>query len=384
MKVFVVCLLAVVTTAAAAQEPQVNGRTYTLGEGEDAIPVLEVWGSGYEMGFAQGQLLAEQVRDACATVVPVMLQGMGKTPEQVDEVYRQQAPHIPQPFKDEMQGIADGAGLAVEEIQRLNTIPDLSEFHCSYFAAWGGAVKDGHLWQIRALDYEMEAGIQRHPLLVVYVPKEGNGLVNVTWAGMIGVVSGMNERKLAVSEIGDNFGNDKETLDGEPMPFVLREVLQYCDTLEQAIRLVETARRTSSYHYCVGDAKANDGRGDARGFVTCKDYCNVHGPEDQPHPKQLKEVVYMSMGLDTPQEWPKSHNEKLYERLQANYGRIDGTVAAQDVMRNVKTGDLHAVVYDVSDLKLWVANAEGKSPAYNRQYVGFNFGASIHQFRKYQ
>ena len=230
----------------------------------------------------------------------------------------------------------------------------------------------------------MNAGIQRHPLLVVYVPKEGNGFVNVTWAGMIGVISGMNEQKLAVSEIGDNFGPDNETLDGEPMPLLLREVLQYCDTLDQATTLIQNAKRTSSYHYCVGDAKANDGVGGARGFVTCKTYCNVHGPDDQPHPKHLKDLVYMSMGLDTPQEWPNSHNAKLYARLEANYGHLDQKVAALDVMPRVKTGDLHAVVYDVSGLTLWVANAEGKSPAYSREYVGFNFGAAIHQFRKYQ
>ena len=365
-------------------KPQVKGRTYTLGAGKDAVPVLEVWGSAYEMGFAQGWLLGEQVRDACATTVPAMLKGMEKTPEQVDEVFRQQARFIPQAFQDEMQGIADGAGLPVADIQRLNAIPDLSEYHCSYFAAWGSAVKDRHLWQIRALDYEMNAGIQRYPLLVVYVPTAGNGFVNVTWAGMIGVISGMNEQKLAVSEIGDNFGPDKETLDGEPMPFLLREVLEYCDTLDQATRLIQNAKRTSSYHYCVGDAKANGGVGDARGFITCKDYCQVHGPDDQPHPKHLKDVVYMSMGLDTAEEWPKGHNAKLFDRLKANYGKIDRDVAASDVMYKVKTGDLHAVVYDVSDLTLWVANAEGKSPAYAREYVGFNFGASIHQFRKYQ
>lgn len=371
-------------TAALAQEPQVKGRTYTLGEGKDAIPVVEVWGSGYEMGYALGKLTGEEIRDMCATTMPLMLSGMGKTPAQVDEAYQLQAKHIPQPFKDEMQGLADGAGLPLEQIQRVNTIPDLSEFHCSYFAAWGSAVADRHLYQIRALDYEMNAGIQRHPLLVVYVPKEGNGFVNVTWAGMIGVISGMNEQKLAVSEIGDNFGPDNETLDGEPMPLLLREVLQYCDTLDQATTLIQNAKRTSSYHYCVGDAKANDGVGGARGFVTCKTYCNVHGPDDQPHPKHLKDLVYMSMGLDTPQEWPNSHNAKLYGRLEANYGHLDQKVAALDVMPRVKTGDLHAVAYDVSGLTLWVANAEGKSPAYSREYVGFNFGAAIHQFRKYQ
>lgn len=372
------------TDASTAPQPEVKGRTYTIGEGADAIPVLEVWGTPYEMGFAHGRIMADAINDACATTMVAMLTGMGKKPEEVDAVYRQQAPFIPEAFKEEMKGLAEGAGVPIEQIQRLNTIPDLSEYHCSYFAAWGRAVDDGRLYQIRALDYEMEAGIQRHPLLVVYAPKEGNGFVNVTWVGTIGVISGMNEQKLAVSEIGDNFGADKETLDGEPMPFVLREVLQYCDTLDQAIRLIQNSKRTSSYHYCVGDAKANNGRGDARGFITCKDYCQVQGPDDQPHPKHLADVVYMSFGLDTPEEWPKGRNAKLYERLLVNYGHVNPQVAATDIMRNVKTGDLHAVVYNVSDLKLWVANAEGASPAYTREYIGFNFAASIHQFRKYQ
>ena len=100
-------------TAALAQEPQVKGRTYTLGKGKDAIPVVEVWGSGYEMGYALGKLTGEEIRDTCATSMPLMLSGMGKTPAQVDEAYQLQAKHIPQPFKDEMQGLADGSGLPV-------------------------------------------------------------------------------------------------------------------------------------------------------------------------------------------------------------------------------------------------------------------------------
>ena len=55
----------------------------------------------------------------------------------------------------------------------------------------------------RILDFGAGAGLEKHPLITVYHstrPGE-NTFVNVGWMGFLGLVSGMNEKRVAVSEI---------------------------------------------------------------------------------------------------------------------------------------------------------------------------------------
>ena len=75
------------------------------------------------------------------------------------------------------------------------------------------------------------------------------------------------------------------------------------------------------------------------------------------------------MGTDS--QW----NQRVYEVLKADWGKIDQRTGMRGVMRGLGTGDLHAVAYDVTDLKLWVANASPGPqviPAYDREFVQFD------------
>jgi hypothetical protein len=248
----------------------------------------------------------------------------------------------------------------------MHLLPDLSEFHCTFFAAWGKATADHHLHQIRALDYATEAHIQDHPALLVYHPRNGLPFVNVGWLGFIGMVTGINAQKIALSEIGESFGDQHETLDGEPMVFTMRRVCETARTLDEALQLFATAKRTSSFLYCVGDGKINQ----ARALVTARDFCYAFDPGSLPR-HRLDDVVYFSMGSDS--QW----NDKVYEVLKAHHGQINEKTGMEDVMKGLGTGDLHAVHFDVTALKLWVANAEGNEDGFKRQFVPFDCAAAF-------
>ena len=371
------CLLLLgLVTAGYAQ--QVNGKMETIGTGTDAITVLYLWGTPYEMGYAHGKLAADKIKAFYTTLEAALQAEFNASLDMLGLVWTQQEPFIPLEYIEEMKGLAEGSGIPFDRVKAVSMIPDVSEYHCTYFAAWGKAVPDGHLYQMRCLDYAMKAHIQDYPALIVQKPNGGNVFVNVGWVGMIGLVSGMNANGLGVSEIGDNFGPAHETLQGEPMPFLLRDVLQKAKGLDDAITMIQGAKRTSSYHYCVGDARKMD----ARGFVTCMDYCQVHTGPQQPHfGHALQDVVYLSMGRDdTIAEWMKSDNKRLYDRLKATYGKITPQVAIKDYMPYVDTGGLHAVVYDLTALKLWVANANGEVQAYRQGFVEFDLKAALAKF----
>lgn len=153
------------------------------------------------------------------------------------------------------------------------------------------------------------------------------------------------------------------------MPFLMRRVLEEADSLEAALGIFQTAHRTSSYLYCVGDGEVPA----ARALRTSKDFCEVYAPGDHGE-MSLDNVVYWSMGCDS--DW----NRKVYDVLKAKWGQIDETVGMRDVMKGLGTGDLHAVHFDVTDLELWVANATPapeNAPAFNQGFVHFSLAEAL-------
>lgn len=83
--------------------------------------------------------------------------------------------------------------------------------------------------------------------------------MNIGFMGWIGVLSGVNEHQLAVSEIGVYFSDEtfgKESRFGNPFTFVLRDVLQWDSSLEQSVARMKTTKRTCNLILGVGDGKS--------------------------------------------------------------------------------------------------------------------------------
>ena len=87
---------------------------------------------------------------------------------------------------------------------------------------------------------------------------QGVSFANVGWGGWIGSITGINEKMLAISEIGvshpDNtFG--RESRHGIPFTFILRDVLQFDSHLEDSMDRMKNAHRTCNLILGVGDGK---------------------------------------------------------------------------------------------------------------------------------
>jgi len=88
--------------------------------------------------------------------------------------------------------------------------------------------------------------------------------------------------------------------------------------------------------------------------------------------KRIADVVYWGMSWDVPK-----YDGPLHDKLVEHFGKINAEVTINDILPAVKTGDLQAVVYDLTDMKMWVAyaRADGESgplPAYDRQFLEFD------------
>jgi isopenicillin-N N-acyltransferase-like protein len=359
-----------------------RGHLDSIGQGEDRITVLYVSGTPYEMGYEHGRSLGPEVRQ---TIEGVMAGLYKFLPKQIrasrwlterdkhaiinavlDRGWEKLAPFTPPQDLEEMAGLADGSGVPLQLIHRMHAVPDLTETSCSALWARDSATVGGRIYQLRILDYGAEFSLFERPLITVYRPTGANAFVNVGWIGFVGVVSGINDKNVALSEIGHG-DPPGETLHGIPMPFLMKNVLRHADDAGQAAAIVRAAPRTNSYIYFFGDR-----HGGAVGMITSRQQVAIYHPNQQPfieekgrHYRQFTDVLYAGHYQDAQAD--------LIERM---HGAFD-IPAIRDLARQIATrSNLHTVIYDLTGSRIWVANRTRAQRAADRPYVEFDLAAA--------
>lgn len=264
-------------------------------------------------------------------------------------------------FTDEIQGLAQGAGLPLEMIKRVHMIPAVSEYSCSGVAIWGKATRTGHLYQIRNLDYTTSAHLQDVPCVVIYIPKKGIPHMNPSFAGCIGCNTGMNLEGITLTEIGDSPESDAPyDLHGLHFMIMFRKILYSAKTLDQAVQMIKDTKRIKKYYFFVGDGKipaAVKIRSWAPNLKIWKD----NDPTDERAPVVFPNVVYEAEGR-TP-----TAQGHLSEYCN---GRYDADAVIQlSAAIGTLGGNLMNVVYDATAREAWISYAEGNECAYRRPYV---------------
>ncbi len=340
------------------------GRGYL--EEIDGYLVLHVKGTPYEMGYQHGALLKDHIREN----VHYLFEVKGKDVELeffglkftaknlISRIVELQRPHLPARFIEELEGIAAGAGLSFEDAAAANFIPEL--FHCSGFAIMNGATKDGTLYHGRILDYAVDWKLQEHAVLTIAEPENGHAFVNVTYAGFIGSVTGMNARHVSIGEMG---GRGLGHWDGAPMAFLVRRVLEEADTLDEALEIFEKSERTCEYYYVIADGKDNRAAGLAAHW---NEFEVVRPGAAHPQlPEPVEDCVLLSAG---------ERYSELVRRVKETRGEFDAESARRLMDRPVAMkSNLHSVLFEPRGQKLWVANASADGqPAATQKYREFH------------
>jgi isopenicillin-N N-acyltransferase like protein len=332
----------------------------------DGYRVLHVKGEPYEMGYQQGALLRDDIRENVrflfevkAKEIKVELAGVNLLdPKRVIRgIASQQRKFVPERFFEEMRGVADGAGLDVQDIVIANFIPEL--FHCSGFALSGSATKDGTLYHGRILDYGCDWRLQEHAVLTVAQPRGRIPFVNVTYAGFVGSVTGMNAERVSIGEMG---GRGLGHWEGVPMAFLVRMVLEEADSLPRGIALFHDNPRTCEYYFVMADGETRK----AVGLEACWNAFGVIGMgESHPRlPDAIKDAVVLSAG---------DRYKELVKRVHKGLGQFDAESARHLMDRPVAMkSNLHSVLFETTTTRFWVANAskDGK-PAAEQPYQAF-------------
>jgi len=209
-------LLPFLAQPAYAREPpstKVNG---TLSE-IDGLPVLRVWGTPKERGFAHGYLLADTIKAMANSFLaegPLGGSLERYTKEMLPKLKRMK---IDPAYEAEMHGILAGMEsrlggpveveflgrpLKYEDILAINCTGDLTRFACSSFAAWDEMTKNGYTVAGRNMEWpELSSIIERQIILVNAASADGGakGWVAITWPSYVGCITGMNSEGVTVA-----------------------------------------------------------------------------------------------------------------------------------------------------------------------------------------
>lgn len=331
----------------------------------DGYPVLHLKGKPWEIGFQQGALLKESSTRNLQNIIlqkgNETLVEMGPikvTPRvAIDTIQKIQEKYVPKKFYEEMEGLAAGSGLKYEDVRAANFIPEM--FHCSGFAVMNTATKDGTLYHGRVLDYAIDWGLQEHAVIVVVEPEGGIPYVNITYAGFIGSVTGMNAKSISIGEMG---GAGQGHWKGVPMAFLVREALEKANDLDEAITIFRDSPRTCQYFYVMADGKTNRAVGMEASWNV---FTMVKPGEAHPLlPNPVEDSVLLSAG---------DRYTELCRRAKEKHGQIDVESAIRLMDRGVAMkSNLHNVLFEPKSTKFWVANASAdKKPAAEQKYFAF-------------
>lgn len=108
---------------------------------------------------------------------------------------------------------------------------------CSSFAAWGKESADGELIVGRNFDFYAGDDFAKNKIVIFVNPDSGYKYASITWPGMTGVVSGMNECGLAVTINAAKGAVPTST--AMPVSLLVRHILMHASNINEAMAIAE-------------------------------------------------------------------------------------------------------------------------------------------------
>ena len=178
--------------------------------------------------------------------------------------------YVTEEDKEEIYGISlsasDKYGYIGNNYQRIlnyhaahdigHALQNLALVGCTSFGTWGSRSMDSTLIIGRNFDFYVGDQFAENKIVSFEKPTDGFKFMSVTWAGFIGVVSGMNEKGLTVTINAAK--SDIPSASATPVSLVAREILQYAENIDEAMAIAGKRKMFVSESFLIGSAE--DGR----------------------------------------------------------------------------------------------------------------------------
>ncbi len=127
---------------------------------------------------------------------------------------------------------------------------------CTSFAVKNSASADSSLLIARNFDFYVGDEFAENKIITFLKPDSGYKFMFVSWGGMMGVVSGMNEKGLTVTI--NAASSDIPYSVATPISIVTRNILQYAKNINEAVKIATTFKTFVSESILVGSAEDNN------------------------------------------------------------------------------------------------------------------------------
>lgn len=262
----------------SAEEHQVDGIRF-VGDcwlrKKDGIIRAYLKGDPFTLGYSSGVLCQEFMKELESELLetirlkvpsPIKLWLLKKLvflrnrdlPDYIDRKYQLEMYGLSRGYKDPFPDFAP----LYHRILNYHAAHDLSHavmdsplVGCTGLAAWGDCTRGGHLFIGRNFDFSAGRSFDTNKVVYRVEPDEGLGFISVSWPGMAGVITGINDARIAVF-INAAQSSDKRRI-GVPVSLVMREILQNAKTLEEAIKIIRDKQVFVSDLYMVADGKTS-------------------------------------------------------------------------------------------------------------------------------
>ena len=227
----------------------------------DGVKILYINGSYYELGFQHGYLLKDEVQENVRAFIDhvnkvnsyYILLDMWNTTKQF----------IPTCYIEEMQGIADGAYISIEDLAVSYMTVLYMDMQCFTYVAWADATEDKRLYHIRSMDFSLEKKdpisgkyVQENSILIVRKPKDGLMSIIPSFSGWINAYSGVNEKQITIG-VQVSWSKD-QTIKGIPAQFRIQQIMDSASDINEGIGFL-TSNKTLGWNFIISDAKTNIG-----------------------------------------------------------------------------------------------------------------------------
>jgi hypothetical protein len=168
--------------------------------------------------------------------------------------------NAPQRYRTELEAAIQAAELdrdTATGVYVANAMIELRRMGgCSAFAVEPERSATGELLFGRNLDFPVVGDLDRLSVLMIVRPEGKHAFASVGFPSLIGVLSGMNEKGLAVATLDVYSSKDGSSIfnpQGAPLALTYRQILEECATIDEAERLLQSARPTTWMNLAVCD-----------------------------------------------------------------------------------------------------------------------------------
>jgi len=183
---------------------------------------------------------------------------------------------LPEPFKTELEGMAEASGISIEDLTMMNLFYELSRF-CTSIVAYNtkGEMYHGRnldfgqlfIWDTALRSWGMTEKLKAVTINVNFIKNGQLAFKATTFAGHAGVITAMKPNAFTLSmnaKVKPDLPRLMMWLTGMLSDihfavYVEREVMERADTFQEAVAYVQDVQQIAGCYYIIGGTKPGEG-----------------------------------------------------------------------------------------------------------------------------